>query len=82
MQFLDIALAENILVCSIFNYIEALTERRKNTAQICVYSHRNSPVLTDDMYMWSPLGIGDCLTDRLPQYDCQVNSRFFLDQFI
>ena len=53
MQFLDIALAEYI-ECSIFNH-KALTERIKYTAQISIYSHRNSPALTDDMYMWGPL---------------------------
>ena len=30
----------------------------KHTAQISIYSHRNSPALTDNMYTWGPLGIG------------------------
>ena len=60
MQFLDIALAENH---SMFNFQFQQGPHRKNkqkkTAQISVYSHCNSPALTNDMYTWVPLGIGD-----------------------
>ena len=58
MQFLDIALAENHSVLN-FQLQRGPHTKNKNTAQISIYSHRNSPELTDDMYLWGPLGIGD-----------------------
>ena len=58
MQFLDIAFAENY---SMLNFQLQWGPHRKNkiTAQISIYSHRNSPALADNMYTWGPLGIGD-----------------------
>ena len=60
MQFLDIALAENHSMLNFQLHVQRGPHRKnKNTAQISVYSHRNSPALTNDMYTWGPLGIGD-----------------------
>ena len=56
MYFLDIALAENL---SMLNFqLRGPHRKNKNTAQISICSHRNSPPLTDTMYMWGQLAIG------------------------
>ena len=58
MQFLDIALAENPSMLS-FQLQRGPNRKKKNTAQISIYSHWNGLALTDNMYTWGPLGIGD-----------------------
>ena len=59
MQFLDIALAESHSMLYFQLQRGPHRKNKKNTAQISIYSHRNSPVLMT--YTWGPLGIGDSL---------------------
>ena len=58
MQFLDIALAENHSMLN-FQLQRGPHRKNKNTSQISIYSHWNSPALTNDIYTWGLPEIGD-----------------------